>query len=75
MADPSTSRLGGLDDETREVICTVVCDGRSWKARGTWIDRAQGPVVVLQLQPTAATVVVDHEPVRPESDRSGRRTH
>lgn len=62
MADPTTTRLGGLDDVTRDVTCEVICDGRRWRARGTWIDRSAGPVVVLQLRPAASTIVIDHEP-------------
>lgn len=60
----ATTPLGGLHDETRNVVCTVIADGRRWRARGTWIDRAEGPVVVLQLRPETNTVVIDHEPAR-----------
>lgn len=59
---PVLSRLGGLDDETRDVTCEVICDGRRWRGRGTWIARAEGPVAVLQLTPArSAGVVIEHE--------------
>lgn len=56
------SPLGGLHDQTRDVVCDVFVDGRRWIGRGTWIDRADGPSVVLALRPPAAAVVIDHEP-------------
>jgi len=59
MADHPTS-LGDYDD-ARPVDCHVVVDGRSWRASGTWIDRAQGPVVILQLRPETCPAVIEAE--------------
>lgn len=47
------------DDDARPVVCHVVVDGRSWRASGTWIDRAQGPVVILQLRPETCSAVIE----------------
>lgn len=46
-------------DDARPVVCHVVVDGRSWRATGTWIDRAQGPVVILQLRPETCSAVIE----------------
>ena len=46
-------------DDARPVVCHVVVDGRSWRASGTWIDRAQGPVVILQLRPETCPAVIE----------------
>lgn len=48
-------------DDARPVVCHVVADGRSWRASGTWIDRAEGPVVILQLRPETCPAVIDAE--------------
>ena len=54
---------GGIHDDTREVVCDVTIDGRKWRGRGTLIERAQGPVVVLELtEPDGRSVVIDDEP-------------
>lgn len=48
-------------DDARPVTCHVVVDGRSWRATGTWIDRALGPVVILQLRPETCPAVIEVE--------------
>lgn len=51
-------------DDARPVDCHVVVDGRSWRASGTWIDRAQGPVVVLSLAPETHPPVIEARATR-----------
>ncbi len=47
------------DDDARPVVCLVIADGRKWRATGTWIDLAQGPVVVLRLRPETCSAVIE----------------
>ncbi len=56
---------GGIHDDTREVVCDVVIDGRHWRGKGTLIERVQGPVAVLELTSLSGRpVVIDDEPGR-----------